>query len=46
MKLRNKIPAEQKLGFRVTPTEKKKIEKLAKKAGETVANYCRERALG
>jgi len=41
LKRRNDEPALTKIGFRVTKDERKQIERLAKKAGETVANYCR-----
>jgi uncharacterized protein (DUF1778 family) len=45
MKRRNEVAALHKIGFRVTPKEKKLIAKLAKEAKETMANYCRKKAM-
>jgi len=45
MKRRNEVAALHKIGFRVTPKERKHIQEMAKKANETMANYCRAKAL-
>jgi uncharacterized protein (DUF1778 family) len=40
-----KIEPREKIGFRVTPAEYKKIAKAAKIAGVSMSEYCRSRSL-
>jgi len=46
MRRRNEEPALSKIGFRVTDEEQALIQARAEKAGKTLADFCRLRAMG